>query len=185
MKPNNVKCLCCGKETYVRPYRLKTFKYCSRDCKDKSNIVEITANCAICQKQFTHISSRCNKAKYCSRKCYYHSIKYRGNKEYTCFHCGKLFIDHIAHKRKYCSQSCKGKQKRETWKPHYTTIRYQMLKDGLIKACQICGYNEIKNILGVHHIDRNRENNSPENLQVLCPNCHSIIHNKHICHGFI
>jgi 5-methylcytosine-specific restriction endonuclease McrA len=23
-----------------------------------------------------------------------------------------------------------------------------------------------------------------ENLEVLCPNCHSIEHAKHICHGF-
>lgn len=40
--------------------------------------------------------------------------------------------------------------------------------------CAICGYNDDNDIslLDVHHIDENRDNNDPDNLIVLCPNCH-------------
>jgi len=45
--------------------------------------------------------------------------------------------------------------------------------------CQICGWNEENPIthkipLQVHHIDGNCLNNKEENLQLLCPNCHSL-----------
>lgn len=38
--------------------------------------------------------------------------------------------------------------------------------------CAICGYSEEVDILEVHHIDENRQNNNLENLIILCPNCH-------------
>lgn len=42
--------------------------------------------------------------------------------------------------------------------------------------CEICGNTEWLGspiTLEVHHIDGDRTNNSIENLQLLCPNCHS------------
>lgn len=57
-----------------------------------------------------------------------------------------------------------------------------MLSLGLINECKVCGYNEYPDILGVHHIDKNRANNTPENLMVVCPNCHSLLHRRHISH---
>lgn len=42
----------------------------------------------------------------------------------------------------------------------------------LFKRCEKCGYNNILELLQVHHKDRNRKNNAEENLIVLCPNCH-------------
>jgi hypothetical protein len=182
MKSPNVSCLACGKEVYMPKNRLKLFKYCCRICKDQSNKILIKVDCAICGNEFEHISSRCNKAKYCSRKCYHKSQKLKGKKEYTCFHCEKKFIGHAAHKRKYCSIECTGKSVRENWHPIFSTVRKKMLKEGLIEACERCGYNEVKQILGIHHIDQNRKNNKKENLMVVCPMCHSLIHRKHICH---
>ncbi len=38
--------------------------------------------------------------------------------------------------------------------------------------CAVCGYDEDERILQVHHKDSNRQNNSSENLVILCPNCH-------------
>lgn len=38
--------------------------------------------------------------------------------------------------------------------------------------CAVCGYEEDERILQVHHRDENRENNSLDNLVILCPNCH-------------
>lgn len=42
--------------------------------------------------------------------------------------------------------------------------------------CVRCGYNEHPEILEVNHIDCNRSNNAPENLEILCPNCHKTYH---------
>lgn len=45
--------------------------------------------------------------------------------------------------------------------------------------CEVCGWNKINPITGkspleINHLDGNATNNRPENLQVICPNCHSL-----------
>lgn len=47
----------------------------------------------------------------------------------------------------------------------------------LPKECKECKIKEI-NVLLVHHIDRNRKNNSIDNLEILCRNCHFLEHLK-------
>ena len=59
-----------------------------------------------------------------------------------------------------------------------------MLSRGLLNKCERCGFDKSPQILGVHHKDRNRKNNEMINLEVLCPNCHSMEHMKHTPHGF-
>ena len=53
----------------------------------------------------------------------------------------------------------------------------RLFKSGLKeKKCEICGLTEWMNkpiSLQLHHNDGNRNNNSLDNLKVLCPNCHS------------
>lgn len=165
--------------------RLETFKYCSRECKNKFGCTEqIKANCGVCGNEFEHISSRCNKAKYCSRLCYHRSQIGKGNVEHECQYCKNKFKDSPSVNRKFCSKKCVGKEERSIWKPKYSTVRKKMLKEGFINKCFRCGYDEVKQILGIHHKDRNRHNNRLENLEILCPNCHSIEHHKHISHGF-
>ena len=65
---------------------------------------------------------------------------------------------------------------------NYTKI--SQLKMHLIKfrghKCESCGNTEWFNQpikLEIHHIDGDRTNNNLENLQLLCPNCHSITPN--------
>ena len=43
----------------------------------------------------------------------------------------------------------------------------------LYGKCVCCGYDEV---LDLHHIDGNHNNNDPSNHGVLCPNCHAKIH---------
>jgi hypothetical protein len=180
------QCLNCGKDEYVPQYRLKTYKFCSRSCsyhwKAKNDTVQ--KSCHICNSEFTVIKHREKTAKYCSRQCYYKSLHQKGNTTYKCIHCGVDFIGHKAHKRKYCSKSCVNKSSKETFKPKFTTVRKSMIARGLINKCERCGFDAVKEILGVHHKDRNRNNNELSNLEVLCPNCHSIEHSKHTPHGF-
>ncbi len=72
------------------------------------------------------------------------------------------------------------------------TIKYDIIKNFNIRAthnistdlykqitkeCIICGFNEA---VDLHHIDKNRKNNSRENLVGLCPNHHRMVHmDKH------
>ena len=48
------------------------------------------------------------------------------------------------------------------------------------RKCESCGLEKWLDMpinLEIHHIDGNRKNNSLENLQLLCPNCHSYTDN--------
>jgi hypothetical protein len=53
------------------------------------------------------------------------------------------------------------------WVPKAIRLQWQK------PACEMCGGNSR---LGLHHKDRVRTNNSPENLQTLCPTCHTRLH---------
>ena len=78
-----------------------------------------------------------------------------------------------------CSFSCANTHFRSGEDhPNYreTSTKYRNKVD--ISECNRCGYNSFTEILQVHHIDRNRRNNELLNLEVLCPNCHSIEHLK-------
>lgn len=177
-----LKCLYCSKECKIPNHRKNSFKYCSRKCGALYVRISIKKNCKICDKEFEHISSRANSAKYCSKKCYYKSQVKRGKTPFKCFHCQKEFFDSKSANRKYCSRACVNKVEKKIYIESYPTVRKKMKKYGLIEKCAHCGYDEIPRILGVHHIDKNTKNNSRENLIVLCPNCHSIAHCKHIIH---
>jgi ribosomal protein L34E len=91
-------------------------------------------------------------------------------------------MDSPCKNRKYCSRNCAFSLENWIKTPSFTTVRKYMIKRNMIEKCENCGYDEFPHILGVHHKDENRENNSIENLAVLCPICHSLAHNKHICH---
>lgn len=184
MKAPNKICNFCKIPYYVKPYLIKTSRYCSLSCKGKSERTKIKANCLICNKIFEHISSRCNKAKYCSQKCRYRAQRNKGRTQYKCQHCHKKFNAPLSTKRKYCSKACVNKSSKLTFKPSFTTVRKAMLSRKLINKCNRCNYDSEPLILGVHHKDRDRNNNDLSNLEILCPNCHSLEHLKHISHGF-
>ena len=58
-------------------------------------------------------------------------------------------------------------------------LKKKLVEDGLKEdKCEICGIGPVwygKRLpLELHHIDGNHFNNDLKNLQILCPNCHSI-----------
>lgn len=57
-------------------------------------------------------------------------------------------------------------------------LRSKLIRDGIKKEqCEICGisvWQGVKLPLELHHKDGNHFNNDLDNLQILCPNCHSI-----------
>lgn len=56
-------------------------------------------------------------------------------------------------------------------------LKLKLLKEGIKEnKCEICGITEWNGkplVMQLHHIDGNNSNNSLDNLQILCPNCHS------------
>jgi 5-methylcytosine-specific restriction endonuclease McrA len=60
-------------------------------------------------------------------------------------------------------------------------LRKKLIQEGLKKEeCESCGISkwlEKQLTLELHHIDGNRFNNNFKNLQLLCPNCHSLTPN--------
>lgn len=60
----------------------------------------------------------------------------------------------------------------------FHSVREKMIREGYKQdACELCGLSEWqgkKLTLEVHHKDGNHYNNTLDNLQLLCPNCHSI-----------
>lgn len=59
----------------------------------------------------------------------------------------------------------------------------KIIREFLLKkvnyACEKCGFNTVhpddgRSILEVNHIDGNGLNHSPNNLEVICPNCHAL-----------
>lgn len=182
----NFNCLHCNKIFSVANHRKDSAKYCSRKCTALGTQIKYTTDCTICGISFEIIASRATKAKYCSRTCYYKGQTKKGTIKGTCIRCGKEYLTSPskAVKRKFCSVNCNTKSTYSEWKPSFGSVRNYMKNRDMILKCQRCDYSEYPQILGVHHKDRNRKNNSLDNLEVLCPNCHSLEHTHHVCHGF-
>ena len=67
--------------------------------------------------------------------------------------------------------------------PHYNAshLNKRLINEGIKeRKCECCGNTEWMGypiVLELHHIDGNHMNHSLDNLQLLCPNCHSITDN--------
>jgi hypothetical protein len=81
-------------------------------------------------------------------------------------------------KDKSLSDLCLAFYGRRTMNYHRRLIRKKMVSEGRCDdACSECGLREWRGkrlTLEVDHKDGNPRNNVPENLRLLCPNCHSI-----------
>ena len=113
-----------------------------------------------------------------------------GKKSY-CLNCGKELPNSA---RKYCSTQCQSEYEQKQWEEEYKKdnsfakntkwgaipkpLRRYIFKKFNNKCC-ICGWGEENPYthtipLEIDHIDGNSENNSEDNLRLICPNCHSL-----------
>lgn len=111
-----------------------------------------------------------------------------------CLNCGKELEPHKGNRKyKFCSHECQGEYRNKefikAWKNGekkgmkgkygISTIIKKYLFEKYNGKCQICGWCEENPIthnvpLQIHHIDGDCTNNSEDNLQLLCPNHHSL-----------
>jgi 5-methylcytosine-specific restriction endonuclease McrA len=99
-----------------------------------------------------------------------------------CLNCNKEFKTENSARPQYtCSRSCANTYFRTgkhnpLWKSGIGSYRTNALKFYGSK-CMICGIDNIA-VLQVHHKDKNRYNNEVSNLQILCANCHLLVHQE-------
>lgn len=107
----------------------------------------------------------------------------------NCLYCGKKLIKT---QTKYCSPTCQSNYQTDLYIQNWLAgkedgvsgtgiskrIRNYMLNKHNYK-CELCGWGEKNPFtdtipLEIHHKDGNYLHNEENNLQVLCPNCHSL-----------
>ena len=180
----------------------KEFKFCSREChflfkKEKSIELECK-NCHKIFKRFERIHRRMLKDgfknTFCSKDCslfHNNSLRRKSIKIKQCEDCKKK----IYKNNKKCHQ-CKWKQNKNDyilrWRqglekgysgredlPTISTYIRQYLFEKYNRKCVKCGWGTINEFtkrvpLQINHIDGNARNNKEENLELICPNCHSL-----------
>jgi hypothetical protein len=114
--------------------------------------------------------------------------------EFNCLNCNKIQLIKKSTLNKYCSNYCQIQyqynQKLTNWlmglELGYTGKTKQIKKfvrnylhETRGTACSQCGWDErhpVDNsvLTEIDHIDGDAENCTPDNLRILCPNCHSM-----------
>lgn len=74
-------------------------------------------------------------------------------------------------RRRFCSLSCANK--RGNWGKS-STAKHRAANKMKLAACEACGRPHEK--LHVHHKNEDFTDNSPQNLETLCPSCHKRRH---------
>lgn len=167
--------------------------------KSKNYIIKNeSVECKCCGEIFTSLISE--NRKFCSSSCssrYNNSIRpkiekkekkkrirtYKEKSIGICQNCKKEIVKKDGRsKAKYCNSNCQSEYQMND-RIHSKKASFRTLKLFLIKTngekCMKCGWcekNPITNKVPIEleHIDGNSENNNLENLELLCPNCHSL-----------
>lgn len=117
-------------------------------------------------------------------------------KKKVCLNCGREFTPLHSSFGKYCCNKCQSDYEYRTYIQRWKKGEENGIKSGIDVSnyvrrylfekndnkCQICGWGKINEFtnkipLQIHHIDGNALNNKEENLQLLCPCCHSLTEN--------
>lgn len=145
----------CEKCQKLLPYEKRRNKYCDHRCAAVS-INKLRAgirNCETCGKRLTWV-----QAKFCSHQCHHESVY-----------------------RKYIRQWLSGEVEGGSW-PRVSSHVRRWLIETRGEKCELCGWCKKNPItktvpVQVNHKDGNPNNHRPKNLQLLCPNCHSLTSN--------
>lgn len=144
--------------------------------------------CRFCSKIF--LKRKGGEKVFCSPKCFYLSIQKRIEKQ--CAFCSKIIFRkpnqllRSKHGYYFCDRICKEEAQRQgnikeimpfkgvsksRWKSKSLRIR--------LKSAKCIGCKEKrKYLLQSHHIDGDKSNNNPTNIEIVCSNCHIVRHLK-------
>jgi hypothetical protein len=138
--------------------------------------------CKNCEEPIPYEKKNTNK--FCSSSCSvtYSNLRRRLRPIRYCEFCSKELKGRNS--KKYCNNKCQSLHKRvivrQEWyvngiSPGWAFVKSILFEDRgeLCEVCNISEWNGMPLSLEVDHIDGNPENNSPDNLRIICPNCHS------------
>mgnify|MGYP001094709507 CR=1 FL=1 len=109
-------------------------------------------------------------------------------KTYNCIQCGATNKWRPSYSNKYCDNKCQMAHKRSELLKEFLAGNYtnnygkfpDVAKEYIFEQqgnkCGICGitdWNDKPITFQADHIDGNSDNLMPDNLRVICPNCHS------------
>lgn len=137
--------------------------------------------------------SETKNPKFCSRSCAatYNNKSGKYNRRTFEGKCKKCNIP-ISSSRTYCNDCYSAKVRHELkiplwlngeWRGGTDSGLSKIIRNYLLEksnyACSKCGFNKNhpddgKTILEINHIDGDGTNHSPDNLEVICPNCHAL-----------
>lgn len=186
---NDIAVLLFGKKSYHNREKVK--KYLSENGIDwkawkENKKLAKHRNCLNCGKQLSN-----KQIKFCSSSCsaIYNNTN-RTKKIKFCSNCGKKLSNN---RNTFCDEKCHQEKIQKEWVEKWKNgeesgvvgeygISNRLKKYFLEKynnKCQCCGWSETNKYtnsipLEIHHIDGDYNNNREENLQLLCPNCHSL-----------
>ncbi len=162
---SKVECLCknCGKKFFKFAHVVDRGRkigyrnlFCSQDCANSFN-----------GKQFRTVKPLCS----CGRRLY---------KSKSCFKCLNE-LKYINYIRKWRNGEEKGWSGRPDL-PIVSSYLRRFLFEKYNNKCCKCGWSEKNQFtnripLQINHIDGQADNCSENNLELICPNCHSLTHN--------
>lgn len=155
-------------------------------------IAKYSLNPKKCKHCDNYISYEKRKLIFCDSTCSAtHNNLARGKKltEWQCLNCQKKHSNYEWHTGKYCDSKCQHEYQskliiddwlnggaKSKWKYSIPSWAKRYLAEQRGYACEECGITEHNSkpiVLECDHIDGNSTNNLPENLRLICPNCHS------------
>ena len=168
-------------------------KYCSKECQSLSRTTYSDTSCANCNTAIKVVKSELKQNNFCSRSCsasYFNKFR---KVTKLCIQCKSEIITRYGKlNRLFCSKMCASQYKKQSkiqdWLSGKTSgsgvggclqfVRNYMLEQAGYK-CSQCGWaetNQYSNTIPIEidHINGDYKNNRPENLRVLCPNCHAL-----------
>lgn len=147
-------------------------QYCSAKCQADSKRIEV--QCKQCGTNFTIRKSELVKRKFCNRRC---AAVFSNATRKIIRYC--LWCSRETKNGKCCNNTCNANYQAMLAVENGTATnvkakRYLLATYG--KKCWKCKnteWNKLPITLELEHVDGNSSNNSLNNLEILCPNCHS------------